>query len=285
MEWKGRKHYQFEQWRNLVSMTCRKCGGSGWLWWHELEHYDGPASDPNNCYSDDTKYTCDLCGGIMITVVNPSWEWVGLSEDKMTGIVKHLETCGRTCYKSEDRITDDSADKFVRMICRRNHESVLEHECLTARIVCSRACSHQLVRHRIAAYSQESMRYCNYGKKSSLQVICPPSIGVPSGDYVPEYAYVHLTPLQNDWVKMICLCYDEYLREIDCGVKPEDARFVLPNATKTEVVTTFNLRMWRHVFKERALNKQAQWEIREVFGSIYEDLCWRLPSVFGDLEC
>lgn len=219
----------------------------------------------------------------MITVVKPTWEWLSLSESKMDGIVRHLEECGRTCYKSEDRITPDSADKFVRKICRNNHESVLEHESLTARIVCSRACSHQLVRHRIAAYSQESMRYCNYGKRG-LMVICPPSIGVPVGDYCMYYVHEALSRRQQDWVKAIDTVYEEYQRELQEGVRPEDARFILPNATKTEVVATYNLRMWRHVFKERALNNHAQWEIREIFSDILANLAWRLPSVFGDLQ-
>lgn len=219
----------------------------------------------------------------MITVVKPTWEWLSLSESKMDGIVRHLEECGRVCYRSEDRITADSADKFVRKICRNNHESVLEHEVLTARIVCSRACSHQLVRHRIAAYSQESMRYCNYGKRG-LMVICPPSIGVPVGDYSMYYMYDTLTRRQQDWVKAVDFAYEEYQRELQEGVRPEDARFILPNATKTEVVATYNLRMWRHVFKERALNSHAQWEIRDVFADILANLAWRLPSVFGDLQ-
>lgn len=219
----------------------------------------------------------------MITVIKPRWSWLPLSEKKMEWITEHLEECGRTCYRSEDLITPESAEKFVRKICRRNHVSVLEHEVLTARIVCSRACSHQLVRHRIAAYSQESMRYVNYGKKG-LQVICPASIGVPTGSY--DYGQQHndLNVLQNDWIKLIGRCYNEYLCELNEGVKPEDARFILPNACKTEVVATYNMRTWRHVIKERGLNKHAQWEIRRIFHDIYEDLKKRLPSIFEDLE-
>lgn len=220
----------------------------------------------------------------MITVVEPTWSWMTLSERKIQWIVEHLEECGRNCYKSEDRITPDSADKFVRKICRNNHVSVLEHEGLTARIVCSRAASHQLVRHRIAAYSQESMRYVNYGKRG-LQVICPPSVGLAPGDYemwTPKYEA--LTPRRKAWVSLVCQCYDEYQQELKEGVKPEDARFVLPHACKTEVVATYNMRTWRHVIEERGLNKGAQWEIRGIFHDIYEHLKWRLPSIFEDLE-
>lgn len=220
----------------------------------------------------------------MITVIKPSWSWLSLSEQKIEWITQHLEECGRNCYKSEDCITPDSADKFVRKICRNNHVSVLEHEGLTARIVCSRAASHQLVRHRIAAYSQESMRYVNYGKKGSLKVICPPSIGVPLGDYKRWHYYEKLSKRQNRWLSVIGEAYTEYEAELREGVKPEDARFVLPHACKTEVVATYNMRTWRHVIEERGLNKGAQWEIRGIFHDIYEHLKWRLPSIFEDLE-
>lgn len=197
-------------------------------------------------------------------------------------MMKHVEWCGRVCYHSEDRITEDSAGKFVEKICRNNHESVLEHGTLTARIWCSRTASHQLVRHRIAAYSQESMRFCSY-KKLGLRVICPPSIGVQPGTYGGSPT-ADMTNREYRWVRTTNNCYEEYLQELDDGVRPEDARFVLPNATRTELAVTFNLRMWRHVIQERGLNPRAQWEIREIFHSIYTDLKQRLPSIFGDLE-
>lgn len=86
-------------------------------------------------------------------------------------VVRHIERCGRVCYKSEDRITEDSAERFIRSILRRGHESVLEHYSLTVRFVVDRGVSHEIVRHRIASYSQESSRYCNY------------SGGIRRGDY------------------------------------------------------------------------------------------------------
>ena len=220
----------------------------------------------------------------MIEVVKPSWSWLLGTEAKMEFMPLHTEECGRTCYRSEDKITEDSCDKFVEMLCRNGHESVLEHEVLTARIVCSRAASHQLVRHRLGAYSQESMRYCNYGKQNALQVICPPSIGIPAGMSNSLEHLKSLNARRCHWINTITGAYREYLRELKDGIRPEDARFVLPNATKTEVVVTYNLRMWRHVIRERGLNKKAQWEIRGIFSDIYDDLKLRLPAVFGDLE-
>lgn len=226
----------------------------------------------------------------MITIVESNWEYIG--DPQFDGMAQQLEKCGRTCYKSEGRITDDSADKFIRMICRNNHVSVLEHCNVSVRIICSRACSHQLVRHRLAAYSQESQRYCNYGKKDSLQVICPPSVGLRPGDYYrtvdPGYCIyngreLEINTIQTFWLHAIDNSYDRYSLLIKSGLKPEDARFVLPNACKTELAVTMNLRMWRHVFKERALNSHAQWEIKGIFKSIYDDFNKSLPSVFGDL--
>jgi len=230
----------------------------------------------------------------MIEIVNPGWKILTETD----GLVQHIERCGRTCYKSEDRITDTSAERFVRTICRNRHESVLEHGIVTVIIVCSRSCSHQLVRHRIAAYSQESQRYCDYGKRG-LRVICPTRIGLTPGGYFFEDSRLNLGwfkyrdgPIlpdkiedrrQVDWLATVGNCYSEYLAEREDGVPPEDARYVLPNATKTEIATTFNLRQWRHVFRERGLNRHAQWEIRGIFSTLLEEFQRRMPSVFEDL--
>ncbi|MHC4188378.1 MAG: FAD-dependent thymidylate synthase [Planctomycetota bacterium] len=235
----------------------------------------------------------------MITIIEPHYYWPETTLKMLPLFMEHIERCGRICYKSEDLITNDSAAKFVEKICRNRHESVLEHCTATAIVVCSRACSHQLVRHRIAAYSQESQRYCDYGKKSSLQVICPESIGISPGDYDARYVdncglvvqrggqedyQRFLTPKQQHWLWEVDCAYSEYKAEVAEGIAAGDARYVLPNATKTEIAVTFNLRQWRHVFQERALNKHAQWEIRGIFSAILADLKERLPAVFCDLE-
>lgn len=224
----------------------------------------------------------------MLTIVEPGWEL--LYPDNREGLVEFIERCGRTCYRSECRIKEGSADTFVRKICRNRHESVLEHASITVRITCSRAASHQLVRHRVGcAYSQESMRYCNYGKKG-LRVICPPSIGLESGRYtlnehgVWKHENVPIKGYKKHcWLNAVDTCYQTYLDGLDDGLPPEDARFILPNATKTEVVTTFNVRMWRHVFRERALNPHAQWEIRGIFKSILDAFVVDMPAFFEDL--
>jgi len=227
----------------------------------------------------------------MITVIEPH----AVIESDLDGdaIMRLLELACRTCYKSEEKICDGSAERLIRGVIKRGHLSVIEHASISARVVCDRSCSHQLVRHRIAAYSQESQRYCDYGKKG-CQVICPPDIGVPLGTYRVEWfenagwlaftddGMVDLSEVQVGWLSTVNLCYESYLQLRDRKIKPEDARSVLPNAVKTEVFTTFNLREWRHVFNERALNNHAQWQIRGIFRDLLDKFAAELPVIFGD---
>lgn len=348
--------------------------------------------------------------------------------DHLVSYPQLIERCGRVCYNSGDRITDTSADHFVRSLIKRGHESVIEHCSATFKIICSRSCSHQIVRHRIAAFclsgdtiipryntnrksftirelykrqqnnqlrgrnklmqlrsmsesgllvpnrfvqviysgekqvkeittalgykikatdqhiffnkggeiklqnlsvgdklyvngkllyqdqdmntrhvtedtiisienvgvedtydiemcapyhnfvangfivhnSQESQRYCDYGKLG-LKVIMPPKI---AADSVAKYHFM----------ESVSTTYDRYLTLLDAGIPPEDARFILPNAAKTELAMTANLRVWRHVIRERYLNPHAQWEIKVVIGDVFRTLKTHLPAVFDDLD-
>ena len=223
----------------------------------------------------------------MITIVMPRYD-ILTPVTSITAMPCELEQYGRVCYKSEDRIKPDSAARFVRMLCNRNHVSVLEHCSISVRVICSRACSHQLVRHRICSFSQRSMRYV---KPTEPVVICPPSIGLDAGEYVWSPNKLCWESLQGETVfpnpqgflTSVYEAFEEYKCLIENGIKPEDARFILPIATETELVVTMNLRMWRHVFRERALNPAAQWEIRGVFKGIYDEFKVLLPCVFDDL--
>ena len=241
-----------------------------------------------------------------ITVVEPGFEVFSSIEGILLMPVA-LERAGRVCYKSEEKIFSGSADKFIRDIVKSGHESVIEHCSITVKIICDRACSHQLVRHRIAAFSQESQRYCDY-KKSGLQVIARPTIALLSpGKYFCQsfnanekswdiwnrrFESSEKNPEPDGkekvcgrasiWLTMLANCYDEYCHLRREGIPPQDARSVLPNATKTEVVTTFNLRQWRHVFEERALNKRAEWQIRGIMQNILKRFDELLPCIFSD---
>ena len=223
-----------------------------------------------------------------IEVIEPKIRFI----TSLEGGEQHIERCGRVCYKSEDRINDDSAEKFVSKICRNHHESVLEHMQATAIIVCSRSASHQLVRHRLGAYSQESQRYVNYAKKG-YQIIAPPWLELEPKTYELEMSHEGMvfsslnpgdfSPDASLFMRTCGEAFYSYERLLENG-RPEDARYVLPNACKTELAVTYNMRVWRHVIRERALNKHAQWEIRGIFTRAYDILKFNIPSVFEDLE-
>jgi len=223
-----------------------------------------------------------------ISVIEPRAELL-TSEDYIQGIGKHIEVCGRTCKKSEDKITDDSWKLFVRTLARMQHLSVFEHALITFRFVCSRACSHQLVRHRIGSYSQESMRYCDYSG-GLLRVIAPRFLKLPcleyevfqENDIFVDSERFAASADQAIWLNSVHFSFLNYARLVHKGVRAEDARSLLPEATKTEVVASFNLRQWIHVFNERALNKAAQDEVRLLCLSAYNTLNAMIPEFFAD---
>jgi thymidylate synthase (FAD) len=157
---------------------------------------------------------------------------------------------------------------------RLSIEEMSKHMTLTVKVICDRATSHQLVRHRLFAYSQESQRYCNYGKKG-LQVIKPPSIA--SNTYFGD----HIHP-NTRWELQVDAAYGAYIGLLSSGIPPEDARSVLPNCTKTEVVMTGTLEQWKHVFAHRGHNSKAQWQIREIMLGIEAKFKELLPKVFNE---
>jgi len=187
-------------------------------------------------------------------------------------VYKHLERCGRVCYKSEDKIDTGSAEKFLRRIVRSGHESVLEHYDITFKVVCDRAVSHQIVRHRIASYSQESQRYCNYTKDGfnhSVSFVAPMWY-----DSRPEQAAI--------WTRACREAEDAYFRLIEGGCTPQEARAVLPNCTKTELVCTMNVRELRHFLRLRT-SKAADPSIRTVAWMLLITLKFKLPALFEDI--
>lgn len=191
-------------------------------------------------------------------------------------IMKNIEKAGRTCYKSEDKITENSCEKFVAGIIKRGHESVLEHEKITVRIICDRGVSHEIVRHRIASYSQESTRYCNYtGDKfgNELTFIEPCFWNSECEQDIKN---------KELWKESMSFIENQYNKMIELGAKPEEARAILPNSLKTEIVVTMNLREWRHFFSLRTA-PSAHPQIREISNMILNDLKSKLPVIFEDL--
>ena len=176
-------------------------------------------------------------------IISPSTEvnW-SLSGAQMLELI---EIAGRTAYKSEDKIDSESTHKFIKMIIARKHFSVLEHISVTARVICDRGVSHEIVRHRLASYTQESTRFCNYGKDkfgNELTFIQPAFLAsIMSGAY----------PLYMQWTHAMSVAETCYFALLDSGATPQEARSVLPNSLKTEIVMTMNLREWRHFFTLR----------------------------------
>lgn len=151
-------------------------------------------------------------------------------------IMKKIELCGRNCYKSEGKIGENTARDFVQKIVRSNHESVMEHVSFTVRFICDRGITHEIVRHRLASYSQESTRYCNYSKddfNNEIAVIKP--------FYLTEG-----TKAYRQWeIAMIC-AETQYFNMLQEGCTAQEARGVLPTHLKTDIIMTANLREWRH---------------------------------------
>lgn len=190
-------------------------------------------------------------------------------------IYSAIEQAGRVCYKTEYKIGEDTAETFIKALVSRGHEAMLEHASLTVRFIVDRGVSHELVRHRLASFAQESTRYCNYAKDqfgSEITVIepCFWREGSPSYDV---------------WKKACEACEKAYFDLLEIGDMPQMARDVLPTSTKTEVVMTANIREWRHFFKLRALGTTGapHPQMREVALPLLRVMAGYLPPLFGDL--
>lgn len=187
-------------------------------------------------------------------------------------MLKNLELIGRVCYKSESRITEESAEKFIRNIINSGHESVIEHAKISVRVVCDRGVTHEIVRHRLASYSQESTRYCNYSDDKfggELTFIKPVFWDESSEEYLC-------------WKNAMQEAEKAYISLINMGTSPQEARSVLPNSLKTEIVMTMNLREWRHFFGLRT-SKKAHPQMREIACMMLQNFKQIIPEVFDDI--
>jgi len=185
--------------------------------------------------------------------------------------LKHVEKCGRICYLSEPKDPEGSTDKFIRMLIKNGHESPLEHGGCTFKIVTDRAISQEVVRHRLASYSQESTRYCNYANgKFSREITVIESSGLAENE-------------AREWLDAMEHLERTYLLMIDSGMKPEKARDVLPLCLKTELMMTANFREWRHFLKLRG-SRMAHPGIRKIAKQIYEVFQRAIPVLVEDIE-
>ena len=189
-------------------------------------------------------------------------------------ILKRIEEIGRVCYKSEDKITDDSAPKFVKMLIERGHEAMIEHCSLSVKFICDRGILAEITRHRIASFSAESSRYCNYAKdKFGYEITVIEPCFYNTEERQEEF---------NQWVNQMWSAERTYFNLIKNGSSPQEARSVLPNSLKTEIVMTANLREWRHFFKLRTA-KEAHMQMREITIPLLAELTEKLPEIFEDI--
>ena len=199
-------------------------------------------------------------------------------EDNINGenILKNIEKLGRTSYKSEDKISNESAAIFIKKLIKNGHESVLEHEKITVRVICDRGVTHEIVRHRIASYTQESTRYCNYSEDkfgNEISVI-KPCFWINNNS--------NNTEKNKIWEESLLHSEKAYFDLLKLGATPEEARSVLPNSLKTEIVITMNLREWRHFFRLRTAD-DAHPQMRQIACPLLREFKKRIPLIFDDI--
>lgn len=205
-------------------------------------------------------------------------------------ILKAIEIAGRTCYRTEGCITSESAPKFAKMLIDRGHEAMIEHVSLSVRFITARSVTHELVRHRLCSFAQESQRYCAYNKEKFGGEI---SVILPVWFYEAyEWAETHNKMCGEDqpknftrylkWKRSCELTEEDYLEQLDLGAKPEEARDVLNNSCRTEIVTTANLRELRHLLRLRT-SPAAHPQIRALMIPLLEELKSRVPVVFDNI--
>ncbi len=205
-----------------------------------------------------------------MNIVKPSVEFV--SPVNGISILKHIEKCGRVCYQSDHRITDNSYTDFAKMILRNGHESVLEHASFSLSIICDRGVTHEIVRHRIASYSQESTRYCNYAKEqfnAEISVIEPCFLQKGTDGY-------------SLWEEGCVDAETAYFNLLNYGCLAQEARAVLPTCLKSQIIMTTNIREWRHFFKLRC-SRAAHPQMREVASMALQLVRDNIPILFDDI--
>jgi len=205
-------------------------------------------------------------------------------ESELKSQLLRIEEAGRTCYRSEGReITEESATKFIKMLIKMGHHSVIEHSLMTVRFTnISRGFTHEMVRHRLCSFSQESTRYVDYAKgeinpnleKFQLKCIVPPHKDENEKVFVEGFGEMSL-------IDMLKATESFYRALRKGGWVPEDARQILPNAINADIVVSANLREWRHIFKMRT-QRAAHWEIRQVMGDLLDKVKQIIPIIFED---
>mgnify|MGYP003331818817 CR=1 FL=1 len=206
-------------------------------------------------------------------IVKPSYKILTEIDGKKE--LQHIEKIARVCYKSEDKIdqSGESAKKIVGALLLRGHEAMIEHSSLSVKFIIDRGITHELVRHRIASFAQESTRYCNYsGDKFSNQITV-----------IEPYFYKKNPTKYEIWKKAMEEAENAYFALIKAGSTPQEARSVLPNSLKTEITITANYREWRNIFKLRCA-PDAHPQCREILIPLLKELQSKIPLIFDGIK-
>lgn len=222
-----------------------------------------------------------------MNIMKPSFEILTPISEGCIDELKHIEKIGRVCYKSEGNITEDgeSAKKFVKMLINRGHEAMIEHSSLSVKFIVDRGVSHELVRHRIASFAQESTRYVNYSLDKFGNEINVIDIrgGIKLDGKMKDMEPLLICEIFDEWADAMEDAEKHYMKLMELGATPQIARSVLPNSTKTEITITANYREWRNFFKLR-VPATAHPQMREVTIPLLKELKNRLPIIFDDIE-
>ncbi len=200
-------------------------------------------------------------------IIEPSFEILYMKD--ADEIYSHLELAARTCYKSEDKIAQGTAEELLKRLLKTGHHSVIEHVSISVRIICDRGISHEIVRHRLCSFSQESTRYANYAKEKfgkQITVIRP-------------FFWEEDSPQYREWELAMEACEKAYLTLLQMGAKAQEARSVLPNSLKTDIIVTANIREWIHIFNLRC-SKASHPQMRQTMLPILKEFHERLPVLF-----
>ena len=220
--------------------------------------------------------------------IKASYEILTPISEGGTKELQHIEKIGRVCYKSEDYITEDgeSARKFVAMLIRNGHEAMIEHSFLSVKFTVDRGVSHELVRHRIASFAQESTRYCNYAKDKfgAECAFIDLEPGIMLDNKMKKMSGEEIALVMAEWTSAMEDAERHYMRLLELGATPQIARAVLPNSTKTEITVSANYREWRNFFKLR-VPADVHPQMREVTIPLLKELKGMIPVIFDDIEC
>lgn len=189
-------------------------------------------------------------------------------------IMKNIEEACRTCYRSENLITEDSYKKLIKNCLERGHESVLEHEKITIRMCCDIGVYKDLTRHRFGSFSIESTRYCNYGKDKYNNNI----------KFIQPVYYDNDLKKSKLWADTMLNIEENYMKMAAIGATSDELRMLLPHSTAAEVVMTCNIREWRHILSLRC-SKAAHPSIRQLLIPLLLEFKKEKPELFNDIEC